>query len=139
VIILDTNVVSEPLRPAPDQAVVDWLDAQPAEALYLTSISTAELLAGVARLPHGARRQTLEASLETLLRRLFGTRRLAFDDAAARAYADLLERAAGRGAALPLADGMIAAIAYVHGFAVATRDVAPFIAAGVKTIDPWRR
>jgi predicted nucleic acid-binding protein len=138
VIILDTNVVSEPLRPAPAQRVVDWLDSQPAEALYLTSISTAELWAGVARLPHGARRQALETSLETLLRRLFAQRRLPFDDAAARAYADLIERAAARGAPLPLADGMIAAIAYAHGFAVATRDVAPFDAAGVKTIDPWQ-
>jgi predicted nucleic acid-binding protein len=137
VIILDTNVVSEPLRPAPDERVVRWLDAQPAEALYLTSINTAELWAGVARLPRGARRHTLETSLDAMLRRLFGARRLAFDDAAARVYADLVEHCDARGTALPLADGMIAAIARVHGFAVATRDTAPFVAAGITTVDPW--
>lgn len=136
-IILDTNVISEPLRPAPDEAVVRWLDAQAAETLYLTAINTAELWAGVARLPHGTRRHALETSLDALLRRLFGARRLPFDDAAARAHADIVGRTERTGVSPSLADGMIAAIACVHGFAVATRDTSPFAAAGVATVDPW--
>lgn len=136
-IILDTNVISEPLRPRASEAVIDWLDAQPAEALYVTAISMAELWAGIALLDGGARRRKLETSLEDLLQRLFGGRRLAFDDRAARAYAEVVERTAPAGRRVPLADGLIAAQALAHGFAVATRDAAPFRAAGVEVIDPW--
>lgn len=136
-IILDTNVISEPLRPRPSEAVIEWLDAQSPETLYLTSVNTAELWAGVARLPDGTRRRALEASLENLLHHLFGSRRLAFDEHAARTYAEIVARAAGKGVALPLADGMVAAIAAVHGYAVATPDAGPFEAAGIRVIDPW--
>ena len=136
-IILDTNVVSEPLRPRASGAVIDWLDSQPAEALFVTSINVAELWAGVALLPRGTRRRTLEASLEELLQRLFANRRLSFDDRAARAYAYIVEQTAADGHRVPLADGLIAAIARAHGFAVATRDGGPFKAAGVEVIDPW--
>ena len=136
-IILDTNVVSEPLRPRPHAGVVAWLDAQPAEALDLTSVNTAELWAGVARLPSGARRRALEASLDALLRQLFGSRRLPFDDDSARAYATIVQRTERAGAPISFADGMIASIAVVHGFKVATRDTEPFEAAGVATVDPW--
>lgn len=136
-IILDTHVISEPLRPRPSEAVIEWLDAQSPESLYLTAVNTAELWAGVARLPDGARRHALESSLENLLHHLFGSRRLAFDEHAARTYAELVALAAGKGVALPLADGMVAAIAVVHGFAVATRDARPFEAAGIRVIDPW--
>lgn len=136
-IILDTNVVSEPLRPRASAAVLAWLDAQPAEALFITSINAAELWAGVALLPKGARKRALEQSLDGLLQQLFGDRRLGFDDRAARAYAGIVERTIRAGTVVPLADGLIAAIARVHGFAVATRDAAPFQAAGVAVIDPW--
>ncbi len=136
-IILDTTVISEPLRLRASAAVVAWLDAQPAEALYITSINAAELWAGVALMPKGNRKRTLEQSLEDLLQHLFGERRLVFDDRAARAYADIVADIAATGKGLPLADGLIAAIARAHGFAVATRDAAPFRAAGVAVIDPW--
>ncbi len=136
-IILDTNVVSEPLRARPSPAVIAWLDAQPADALYMTSINAAELWSGVAMMPRGLRKRTLEQSLEGLLLQLFGERRLAFDDRAARAYADIASDTAVSGKAVPLADGLIAAVARAHGFAVATRDTAPFRAAGVDVIDPW--
>lgn len=136
-IILDTNVVSEPLRPRCSEAVVAWLDAQPAGALYITSINCAELWAGVALLPEGTRKSTLESSLDDLLDRLFAERRLVFDDHAAKTYAGLIRATNAAGTPLPLAAGLIAAIARLHGFAVATRDAAPFRAAGVEVVDPW--
>lgn len=136
-IILDTNVISEPLRPQCCDAVTAWLDAQAAESLYLTAINAAELWAGIAVMPEGVRKAALETSLDSLLTCLFGARRLDFDHRAARTYAKLTRRTTAAGTPLPLADGLIAAIAHTHGFAVATRDIAPFRAAGVKVIDPW--
>jgi hypothetical protein len=136
-IILDTNVVSEVLRPQCDARVLAWLDAQFAETLYLTAINAAELWAGVAIMPVGAKKTALEDGLDALLDRLFEGRRLAFDDRAARSYAALMQKARSQGLALPLADGLIAAIASVHGFTVASRDVSPFQAAGGKVINPW--
>lgn len=132
-IIVDTNVISESLKPRCSEAVTAWLDAQVAESLFLTSVNAAELWAGVALMPDGLRKKALESSLDELLERLFGQRQLSFDFKAARAHADLIRR----GKPLPLADGLIAAIAHVHGFAVATRDEGPFRAAGVKVINPW--
>lgn len=136
-IILDTNVISESLRPRCSDAVIAWLDAQVAESLYLTTINAAELWAGIAVMPEGARKAALETSLDDLLIRLFGARRLDFDHRAARTYAELTRRTMAVGTPLPLADGLIAAIALAHGFAVATRDITPFQAAGVKVINPW--
>lgn len=136
-IILDTNVISESLRPRCSAAVTAWLDAQVAESLYITAINTAELWAGIAVMPDGARKSALEASLDGLLDRLFGTRQLDFDRHAAKAYAELCRRMAISGTPLPLADGLIAAMALAQGFAVATRDVAPFRAAGIEVINPW--
>ncbi len=88
-------------------------------------------------MPEGARKAALETSLDDLLARLFGARRLDFDHRAARAYAELTRRTTAAGTPLSLADGLIAAIALAQGFAVATRDIAPFQAAGVEAIDPW--
>lgn len=136
-IILDTNVVSEPLRPRGSDKVTAWLDAQAPETLYLTAINAAELWAGVALLPEGACKRTLEATLADLLDRLFGGRLLDFDRRAARAYAEITRATTAAGVPLPLADGLIAAIALAHGFAVATRDATPFRAAGIEVIDPW--
>lgn len=137
-IIVDTNVVSEALRTQPNPLVIDWLDAQRSHDLFLTSINAAELWAGVALLPHGRRREALESSLDGLLDRLFGERVLHFDRRAAKSFADLSATTTQAGRPLPLGDALIAAIAQVHGFAVAARDVGPFSAAGLKVIDPWR-
>lgn len=136
-IILDTNVISEQLRPVCNEAVTAWLDAQPPEALYITSINLAELWAGIELMPQGKRKAALETSVDALLGRLFAGRCLDFDGRAARAYAQLFRLTSAAGTPLPLADGLIAAIARVHGFAVATRDTAPFKAADVRVIDPW--
>ncbi len=136
-IILDTNVVCEPIREAPSEAVKAWLDRQNFEQLFLTSVSVGELLVGVEILPQGRRRDGLAAKIAVLLE-LFGQPRfLAFDVQAAKTSAVCVARARAAGRALSVADGQIAAIAAARGFSVATRDAAPFEAAGVTVINPW--
>lgn len=136
-IVLDTNVISEPLRPAANPGVLAWLDSQAAETLYLSTISLAELRFGVAVLPAGRRRSGMARAMERVFA-MFGERILPFDDAAATASAELRVAARKSGRAISLTDSYIAAIATAHGFAVATRDIAPFEAAGVAVIDPWK-
>lgn len=138
-IILDTNVVSEPLRPRPEPLVIDWLDAQLADSLYLTSVSLAELLAGVEALPVGRRRQALEGALGAQVLSLFAGRVLSFDEAAARAFAHVSRRAQAAGHPVSFADAAIAAIASSHGFSIATRNVRDFQGCGVELINPWER
>ncbi len=135
-IVLDTNVVSEAMKPSADPTVTAWLDAQVADTIYLSSISLAELLFGISSLPTGRRKEALAATLEGLLS-AFGGRVLPFDNDVARVYADIAARARAAGRGLPIPDGYIAATAFTHGYAVATRDTAPFIAAGVTVINPW--
>ena len=137
-ILLDTHVVSEPLRPAPDERVIAWIDAQPLETLFLSAITVAELRAGVAQLPPGRRRTSLHESLETRVLPLFAGRVLPFDLACTQAYAALMSAARAAGLAIASADGYIAAIAVANGLAVATRDTGPFKAAGSAVIDPWQ-
>jgi predicted nucleic acid-binding protein len=137
VIILDTNVVSEPLRPAPDPAVLAWLDAQAPDTLYLTSITLAELLAGVAALPAGRRRTKLGQALTEQVLPLFEGRVLAFDMPAAHAFAQVQVGAQSAGNPISFADAAIAAIAGAHRYALATRNVRDFKGTGVEVIDPW--
>jgi len=137
VIILDTNVVSEPLRPAPDAAVLAWLDAQASATLCLTSITLAELLAGVAALPAGRRRNRLALALSDQVLPLFEGRMLAFDAPAAHAFARVHAGATAAGNPIGFADAAIAAIAAAHGFALATRNVRDFKGTGLEVIDPW--
>lgn len=136
-ILIDTNVISEPMRATPEPRVVEWLDAQPLETLYLSVVTVAELRFGVARLPAGKRRDGLRERLETQVIPAFAGRVLAFDLAATQAYADLMAKAQTAGLAIGVADGYIAAIATVNGMTVATHDKTPFDAAGVSVIDPW--
>lgn len=135
-ILLDTNVVSEAMKPEPDPAVRDWLDEQAAETLYLSSVSIAELMFGVSALPEGKRKDRLTATLDGVMV-LFADRILPFDTAAARRYADLAVKARAAGKGFPTPDGYIAATAAAHGFAVASRDASAFKAAGLNVIDPW--
>jgi len=125
------------MKPDGAHAVQYWLDEQIAETLYLTSVSLSELLLGVELLPSGKRKVGLAAALSELLSTLFGTRILPFDQQAATLYASRVSSARAKGQAISMADGQIAAIAAVHGFTVATRDVAPFVAAGVPVVNPW--
>ncbi|KWE91481.1 type II toxin-antitoxin system VapC family toxin [Burkholderia territorii] len=136
-ILVDTDVISEPLRREPSGAVIEWLDAQIVETLFLSAISLAEMRFGVAALPAGRRRDWLDQSIEQRVLPLFRGRILPFDDAASKAYASLRAKARAAGHALAPADGFIAATAAANGLIVATRDVAPFEAAGLRAIDPW--
>jgi len=136
-IVLDTNVISEPMRPAPEGAVVDWLNGQDEAALFTTSVTVMELRFGLERLPEGRRKADLWAVLDFTLSRLVGPRILPFDAAAAAEAARIAALADAAGAPIGQADSQIAAIARVHGFAVATRDAAPFRQAGLTVINPW--
>ena len=136
-ILLDTNVVSEPLRITGDVGVIAWIDAQIIETLYLSAISLAELRFGLAALPLGKRKDKLHTSLEQRILPLFAGRILPFDASASEAYAALRASARAQGRAIAAADGYIAATAASHGLIVATRDTGPFEAAGLKVINPW--
>lgn len=136
-ILLDANVVSEPMRSAPDPHVLAWLDAQAAESLYLSTISLAELMLGIENLPAGKRRKALGGALDEQIITLFAGRIAVFDTRAAETFPRIVIRARRHGYPIAVADAQIAAIAASRGFSVATRDVAPFQAAGVPTINPW--
>ncbi|AIO27341.1 MULTISPECIES: type II toxin-antitoxin system VapC family toxin [Burkholderia] len=138
-ILVDTNVISEPLRREPNAAVIEWLDAQNVETLFLAAISLAEIRLGVAVLPEGRRREWLHQSIEQRVLPLFRGRILPFDDAASKAYASLRARARAAGVAIAPSDGFIAGTAEANGLIVATRDVTPFEAMGIRVIDPWAR
>jgi toxin FitB len=137
-IVLDTNVVSEPLKPFADDIVIQWLDAQDPESLYLTATVLSEVLIGIALLPAGKRKRGMELGMRALQAKLFQDRFLPFDREAATAFALLGSKAAAKGYSISFPDCQIAAIAAVHGFAVATRYTAPFLAVGVPVIDPWK-
>lgn len=136
-ILLDTNVVSEPMRSKPDRNVLAWLDAQAVESLYLTTVSLSELLLGIASLPVGKRRKALAAALDEQIIALFAERIVPFDIAGAEAYAEIVTRARRHGHSIAVADAQIAAIAGSRRFSVATRDEEPFQAAGIPVINPW--
>ncbi len=136
-ILLDTNVVSEAMKPEPDATVRAWLNDQAAETLYLSSVTLAELLFGIRALPAGKRKNMLDHALAELLE-LFNDRVLSCDTDAARHYADLATTARNGGRGFPTPDGYIAAIAASRGFIVVSRDTPPYEAAGVTVINPWK-
>lgn len=136
-ILVDTNVVSEPLRKIPEQRVMDWIDVQGLETLYLSAITVTELRFGVHSLPAGRRRDNLEEELERRVLPRFSGRVLVFDLATSQAYAELMAAAQSTGRGISVSDGYIAATAAANGMMVATRDTEPFKAAGVEVINPW--
>ncbi len=136
-ILVDANVVSEPLRGAPEPRVAAWLDEQALETLYLSAMTVAELRFGLRSLPTGHRRNRLHEDLEGHILPMFAGRVLSFDLLASQAYAALMAQAKSEGRTIPVSDGYIAATAAANGMMVATRDTAPFKAAGLKTVDPW--
>jgi len=135
--ILDTNVVSELIRKAPDSAVEAWAGKHALEDLFFSAVGEAELRYGAAILPAGRRRASLVSNIEAMLRDAFGDRVLPFDSNAARAYAEIaaMRRSAGR--PVPPADCQIAAIAHSRGMAVATRNVSDFEDIDVEVVNPW--
>jgi predicted nucleic acid-binding protein len=136
VILLDTNVVSELMRPAPEPAVMRWMTAQDLRTLRVSSLSCAEILAGIARLPEGKRRQALAAEAEALFADDFAGHVLDFDLAAARAYAEITAGRQRAGRPIGAMDAMIAAIAAATGASLATRD-GDLRDCGVAIVNPW--
>ncbi|MBR0555301.1 type II toxin-antitoxin system VapC family toxin [Ciceribacter sp. L1K23] len=136
-IIVDTNILSELLRPQSDPGVLRWMDTQVLETLFLTTISLAELRYGIAKMPEGQRKAGLATAFEKTVKAVFDNRFLVFDEAAAKAYATLMSVSRSKGRAIAIADGYIAAIAASRNFDVATRDTSPFEAAGLTVINPW--
>ena len=135
--ILDTNVLSNAMASDPAPAVAAWIAAQPPDLLFTVSVCQAEILSGIAVLPQGRRRASLEAAANAMFGEDFAGRVLPFDSEAAIAYADVFSarRRAGRPAAT--ADLMIAAIARTKGASVVTRDIGDFEDCGLTLIDPW--
>jgi toxin FitB len=136
-IVLDTNVISELWKAAPEPNVLAWIDAQAVETLYLSAVTVAELRFGLAAMPAGKRRSIYQERLEREVLPAFTSRVLPFDLDASQAYAELMARARAAGKAIGKADGYIAASAAARGFTIATRDTSPFKVAGLNTIDPW--
>ncbi len=135
-ILLDTNVVSEPLKPSPDPAVVQWLNTQATEDLYLPAIVAAELYYGWSILPDG-RRKRVSGDLVDRVVSQFEGRVVPFDLAAAVEYGRLMATARSAGVGLPILDGQIAAIARAQGAALATRNVKHFEQTGIPLRNPW--
>ena len=136
-IIIDTNVISELLRPTPEPAVEAWLGEQDGLSIYLTAISEAELRYGVAIMTIGKRRDGLGVAIDRILRDDMAGRILPFDSAAARAYADIAASRRSAGKPISQADCQIAAIARAHKAPVATRNTPDFEGCGIDLINPW--
>ena len=136
-IILDTNVISELMRPMPATQVVRWIDKQAAAGLFTTSISEAEIFYGIELLPRGKRREGLLAAAEAMFIDDFAGRVLGFDSNASRPFAAIAARRRALGKPIGHADAQIAALTRLHGAALATRNVADFDGCDIPLIDPW--
>ena len=134
-IVLDTNVLSDPMKESPFKPVISWLNASHGAQLYTTSVTIFEIRHGIELLPEGKRKSALWKGFDFTVERLCGNRILPFDKAAAEALATM--QAEAREYDVRLADAQIAAIAKTHGFSVATRDVKPFQFLGVSVLNPW--
>lgn len=135
--VWDTNVVSELMRPEPHELVVAWTDRQPVGEVFITAITLAELWYGIGRLPMGRRRNELAEVFDEMLTEDFERRVLGFDRVAAAHYADLVVERERMGRPISMADAQIAAICRSHGAAIATRNVDDFADVGVDIVNPW--
>lgn len=137
-IILDTNIISELTRQAPEPRVVSWLDSLPAEEVGTTAVTAAELLYGVARMPAGRRKRELAAAVRGLLGDELRDRILPFDEHCASRYADIVCGRETLGRPIGVADAQIAAICRTAEATLATRNTADFSGTGIELINPWK-
>lgn len=137
-IVLDTNVLSELMRPAPEVTVTNWVATHSAASLFTTTITQAEILHGVLLLPRGRRRDAIEAAADAMFEEDFAGRTLPFSRQAAHAYAEIAVARRQSGRPISQFDAQIAAIASSTGAGVATRNVADFEGCGIKVSDPWQ-
>lgn len=136
-IVLDAHVVSELVRPAPNLAVLAWVDAQPDQDLWLCSVVVSELLYGLARLPKGSRRTQLTKAVEAMLLEDFAGRVLAFDLPAAVMCADLVAAREQLGKSMAMGDAQIAATCLAHNARLATRNTRHFEGLELTALNPW--
>jgi len=136
-IILDTNVLSELMRPKPSASVLAWIAKQPEAEIFTTSITEAEIFYGIEVLPKGKRREHLIAAAEIVFTEDFSGRVYGFDSAAARAFSKIASARRNSGRPISHPDAQIAAIAKTRRAKVATRDVKGFEQCGVDVVDPW--
>ena len=136
-IVLDTNVVAELMRPKPSPQVVAWADGLDPEAVAITAMNEAEILHGLARLPDGRRKQELQQHWDVLLKALFAGRVWTFNSEAAHWDAHLLSCRERMGKPIATADAVIAATVLAHGNSLATRNLADFADLGLRLINPW--
>jgi hypothetical protein len=136
-IIVDTNVLSEVIKLSPSPRVVDWWNSHPETELYLTSITQAEILAGIELLPRGKRRAAIAQAAEATFREDFADRILPFDGEAAREFARIIAARRKLGRPISQPDAQIAAIARNYGAVLATRNTVDFEHCGVKLVNPW--
>jgi predicted nucleic acid-binding protein len=137
VIVLDTNVISELMRPQPDQRVLAWANSLDPQGAAITAMNEAEILHGLARLPDGRRKQALRESWDALATELFAGRVWAFTSEAAHWYGELVSHRERLARPIATADAVIAAIALVHSAPLATRNTSDFADLGLQLIDPW--
>jgi hypothetical protein len=138
VIILDTNVISELTRPAPDPGVIAWLDALPADETAITAITAAELQYGVRRMPDGRRKAELSEAVNALINADFRDRVEPFDVLAADQYAVVVTGREQAGQPISISDAQIAAICRVLNATLATRNTTDFNGTGVNLVNPWK-
>jgi predicted nucleic acid-binding protein len=137
VILLDTDVLSAVMKPTPPASVVEWLDRQPTEILYLSTVTVAEIQFGLEILPDGKRRRDFQDRFERFVAGGFAYRVLSFDEQAARRYGELRARRQRLGRPMSVLDGQIAAIARANGSALATRNVRDFEECGLELVNPF--
>jgi len=136
-IVLDTNVVSELMRPAPERMVLRWFSSQAAEDLHVTAITMAEILYGIELISASRRRDVVRTGAEKMFGEVFADRILAFEDRTARAFSQIASSRRRQGKPMSGADAQIAAIARVHGATLATRNPYVFEGCGVRLVNPW--
>ena len=137
-ILLDTNIVSEVMKPAPKRVVVEWMNHQETVTLYLSTITLAEIGYGLRIMADGKRRRSLEGRFEKFVDDGFDQRILGFDTAAARLYGEVMGHRKAVGRPLSILDGQIASIARANNFTVATRNVDDFKDCGLSLINPFQ-
>ncbi len=136
-IVLDTNVLSELFRPAPERRVSTWLEQQPPGSVFTTTVTQAEILFGIRVLPDGKRRRALAEAAQGVFNEVFEERLLPFDRDAAQAFSEISATRRGAGRPMGQFDAMIAAIASSRGAALATRNAADFQGCGIDVLNPW--
>jgi hypothetical protein len=136
-VVLDTNVISEPTKPNPNASVLRWLASQDRFSAVITTVSQAEMLAGIEMMPSGNRRDQLNSRVQTMLRVIYVNRILPFDEGAAYSYGKILAVRKAAGRPIPIADAMIAAITKSRRATLATRNIDDFADCGIRVVNPW--